>query len=144
VRKIKPLKILLVLTATSSLLGCADGPLVTECVNSPAEKLGHCYDYDKGKNLLIQADKMENYVCLSPLDKKSATEACKRSLPAPAVNACVFGAPNENYLFHCFDQVKAESNLIEYAFTENYLCVSPFDYKQLKEYCKRKQLDNKK
>lgn len=152
--KIKQLGISLILIVGSSfLIGCGEnGPKTTRCINSPFETwvsqdnterglgLLRCFSFETGKNLIKRAPHAENMVCVHPFDSEAFQVACARKVVPPLMNECIFGASNEDFLFHCFNAATQTPNLIPYDKTENYVCLSPGDAKQVKDYCRNERL----
>lgn len=54
----------------------------------------------------------------------------------PAIKVCLSSPKTDE--FRCYDSQSSATSAIDFANTENYVCVSPQDEKILLDYCKQK------
>lgn len=126
------LKPLLMLSIVSSL-GCG-GLKPTLCISDPKQNQLECYDYQKAETSTKSFAEVDNWLCENASDFQNVVEACKAHRAGPKVNECVvFSAEGQ---MHCFDETTQKFNLIEFADTENFVCVSAREKQNLLDYCK--------
>lgn len=125
------MKNLVILSLISLLFGCGDGPKVKQCISSPSEKLFRCFDQEKEKHQTHRPEEMENWICLSPFDSQTFIESCKQKVRPPALNVCIVGSAQDDFLFFC------ATGRIPFEKTENFTCLQARDQKRVVEYCRR-------
>lgn len=94
----------------------------------------NCFDYKANMPLGKTYPEVDGWSCRSPADSQNVLNACKRHIKGPTVNQCIVSADTKE--FRCYDKATEKANVIAIEKTENYVCMSPADDKQMLEYCK--------